>query len=263
MADPPRFRVSSDALNDRTVDIVGDELHHIRVLRLAVGDRIRLFDGAGGEVEAELTRLEPERAEAVIRRRLAAEGACSVDAWLVQAIPAKPARMDVVVRQSTELGVGVVVPVVTAHSHLSTARRRQLPKKVERWRRIAVEATKQCGRPRVPEIHDAVAWADLDWSRLPSPRLILDPGDGNDEAAGGEGAAGDGGGEAVSIGARVDPECRSVVLLIGPEGGWSADELDAARRHGAVVVRLGDRVLRTDTAGTAALAVVLHLAGEL
>lgn len=216
------------------------------VRRLEVGRAVVLFDGAGREADAEIVSLAPEggRARVLAPRPAATESPLAV--CLVQALPVKLPRMDDIVRQCTELGVRAIVPVLAAHSQLPGGGLAALARRVARWRRLGEAAAKQSGRSEVPRIAEPVAWAELDWSSVPRPAILLDP-------AGSTGGLAD-----VSGGRHLE-----ATLIVGPEGGWSEGEIESALAHGAQPVSLGPRTLRTDTAGAAALAILQHRWGDL
>ena len=153
--------------------------------------------------------------------------------------------MDSIVRQLTELGVARILPVVAQRSQ-RFADPEALRRRGTRWRRIATSAAEQCGRRQVPPIDDPCDFGELSWQRLPRPVFVFDP----EEGAG--------------LGVALDaPAPEAVTLMVGPEGGWTADELHATVRHGARPVGLGPLVLRADTAGVVVATVLMHRWGDL
>lgn len=242
----PRFH----ALFDLGPGDVGREItlpaaaahHALRVLRLATGDALTLFTGAGGEFAATLVRADKRDAWVLLSAFSAVERESALAVTLVQGIAANDA-MDFVVRRAVELGVSAVQPVVAARSARFPSDERGR-KRLAHWRQIAVAACEQCGRNRIPPVHDAV---DLDaWlAARPTIRsgLVLDP--------------------AASLGIDTVPAPQSPVdVLVGPEGGLTVDELARATRAGCTPVRMGPRILRTETASLAALAAVNTLWGD-
>ena len=219
----------------------------MQVLRLVPGDRVRLFDGAGREVEACLRVLTHAGGEADVLRPLASDSEPLLHCVLVQGLPVKLQRMETVVRQATEVGVHSIVPVVGMHSQLRSAGREMLSNRTERWRRVVTAAAKQCGRATIPTLADTVDWDGLCWPRLPAPRWLLDQ-----RASRSIGAA--------IAGVETVPE--TVTLMVGPEGGWDASEVETASAQGVQRIALGPRVLRADTAGAAALAVLMNAWGD-
>ena len=213
--------------------------HLLRVLRLRPGARLRVFDGAGREHEAELLAAARVRLGAPVRPL--PESPLAVT--LIQGV-CRGERMDLVVQKAVELGAARILPVLTARSvprlDGARARRRQA-----HWQAVAAAAAEQCGRAVVPEVTPprplAAVLAD---PALPAARCLLDP--------------------AAAEGPRaLAPPGAAAALLVGPEGGLTDGERAAAAAHGFRGLRLGPRILRTETAGLAALAALQVLHGDL
>lgn len=257
-----RFRVDTIVADAAGLLDPGAAVHrHLRVLRAVAGDVVFLFDGRGAEARAEIDAIDERgvRLRAIQPLDRAVES--PLELCLVQAVPARATRMEGIVRQVTELGVQRIVPLLAERSQAmggAAAQRR----KAERWRRIADAAAEQSGRTRVPRIDEPCTLAQLDWSSLPRPLLIADPGAGGKPAELENlperlAAATAGAGSA----ARRAPSAASV--MVGPEGGWSGDEVEAARQHGATAIAIGPRVLRADSAGVVAVTLLQYLWGDL
>ena len=219
-----------------TVVVTGQEARHaVTVSRGRLGEALRVGDGRGLVVDGEVVEAAPDRlvlrvdrvrTEPVPERRLV----------LVQAL-AKGDRDELAVQAATELGVDEVVPWAAARS-VSRWQGPKVEKGLARWRAIVREATKQAVRAHVPTVSPVAGVRDLAARASGSLVLVLEPS--ADRAL-----------SSVELGATGD-----VVVVVGPEGGIAPHELDALREAGAVPVRLGDSVLRTSTAGPAALAVL-------
>lgn len=213
--------------------------HHAqRVLRLRAGDPVTLFDGRGGEWEATLAR----GATAAVGAWRDIEREARLQVTLVQGASAGE-RMDLTVQKATELGVAVIQPVLARKSVVRIAGARA-DARVEHWRRVAIAACEQCGRNRIPEVLGVVSLAEYCRSPSGTLRLLLAPDAHTPLSA----AAGRGSGP--------------ITLAVGPESGFDAGEEALLARAGFVAVRLGARVLRTETAAPAALAALAALAGE-
>lgn len=208
--------------------------HAARVLRLQDGDAVILFDGSGGEVPARLA-VSGRRWSAWLDAPCAVERESPLELVLVQAL-ASGDKMDWVVQKSTELGVAAVLPVAAARSVLRLAGERA-DKRRAHWQQVAVSACEQSGRNRIPEV--APIQPLLQWLAAARGQAawVLAPG----------------GGDGLPAGER--PE-GVVHVLVGPEGGWTEGELAACDAAGVRRMTLGPRVLRTETAGLAALAVL-------
>ncbi len=215
--------------------------HAVRVLRLKLDDALVLFDGRGGEYPARLVELDKREAWVELGAHVAREAESPLAMVLVQGV-SKGERMDYTLQKAVELGVAEIRPVFSARAVVALAGER-LERKLEHWRGVVASACEQSGRNRVPEVHAPVELAT--WLAQPVDRgLVLDPGAG--------------------CGLRgIAVPAGRIALLIGPEGGWSGAELTAAFGAGYIGVRLGPRVMRTETAGVAALAALQALWGDL
>lgn len=216
-------------------------LHLTRVLRLDVGAPIALFDGSGGEYQGTLER-DGKNWWAKVGAHDAVERESALDLTLLQGV-ARGERMDLIVQKSTELGVTRIIPVLTERSVVKLDAKHR-DRKLEHWRAVAVAACEQCGRNRVPEVAAPIALGDALRQLPEGSRRCLLAADGSEPLA-----------------AAARPG-QSVVLLIGPEGGLADDEQKFARTQGFGAYRIGPRILRTETAGLAAIAALQALAGD-
>lgn len=225
-----------------SIALPDEVVHHaLRVLRLATGTPITLFDGSGGEYRATLVHAGRRDATAELEAFDPVERESPLRVTLVQSILAADA-MDFAVRKSVELGAAAISPVFATRSQRWPAGDRS-DKRLAHWRGIAVAACEQCGRNRIPAI---AAAEPLDaWLRA-SPRrssVLAGPQAGASLAA---------------HALRSPPEA----IVIGPEGGFTPLELALASASGVVAVHLGPRVLRSETAAVAALATLAAIAGD-
>jgi len=218
-----------------------EQLHYLRgVLRLPDGEAIEIFDGRGSAWRAKLTGdslTVGEKLPAVAR---------ALDVVLVQAL-AKGEKMELVVQKAAELGAARIVPLLSERATVKLDAGRGAAK-AQRWRRIAQEAARQCGRADVPQVDEPAQWDAILALLRDDPQrrgLLLDP----EERTLRLGAAARG--------------AEKLLLAVGPEGGFSPQERSRALQAGLLPVALGQLVLRTETAGLAALAVVLHVHGQL
>jgi 16S rRNA (uracil1498-N3)-methyltransferase len=238
----------AEALDGRVGLWPGQARYLGAVLRLGPGEQLVAFDGRGGRFQATL-QCGPEGAPAALLlgpRAQEDEATGRPDLWLAQAL-AKGDKLELVVQKATELGVARLLPFAAARSVMKLEPDRAASR-TSRWQAIAQEAARQSGRDTVPAVELPASFPAL-LSRLsadPGRRILLLHGD--PDATGLAAAAADG---------------ERLALLVGPEGGFAPEEVEAARAAGATPVRLGRLTLRTETAGLAALAVLLHLAGEL
>ena len=219
------------------IHITGPELRHLRTLRLGPGERLLVFDEHGDEHEVRLEHLGGRVADAMILATHRPARESRLDLTLAPAL-LKGAKMDLVIEKATELGVRRVAPVLSRHTIGQGVR-------LERWRRIAVAAAKQSGRTAVPAVDAPVPLADL--VRAPWPGLRLIAWEGERE---------------VPL-VTLPPAAEAVLVVVGPEGGFVADEVADARAHGFTSVTLAPRVLRAETAAITAAALCQHRWGDL
>lgn len=226
------FAPAASAPGDR-ITLPDDEAEHLtRVLRLAVGDRVRVFNGRGAEFESIVAAADRDgvRLQVGSRREPAPEPRIAVT--LAQAV-LKGDKMDDVVRDAVMIGVAAIQPILTTRTE-SSAAALERGRRRDRWTRIAVSSAKQCGRAVVPPIHEPKAFSSYtppsSEPALPAPVVVLvEPG-----ASWGKPLA------------ELDiPIPSHATLVVGPEGGWSAEEVQAASTLGPLVT-LGGRTLRAD-----------------
>jgi 16S rRNA (uracil1498-N3)-methyltransferase len=226
----------------------GASTHIARVLRLRVGAALILFDGRGGEFEATIMAVEKRGVRVQLGAHHAIEREAPVAVTLLQCV-IRAERMDFIVQKATELGVAAIVPVQSRHGVVrldeSAMQRRQ-----RHWQAIATGACEQCGRNRIPELQAPVSFevACTGVAARAGAGLLLDP-------AGSRSLA-----QALATPAL--KPLGTVAVCIGPEGGFSEDEIALAREHGFLICSLGPRVLRAETAPIAALAVIQGLLGD-
>lgn len=245
-----RFFIEPGCMGGAAVELPEPLSHRLaRVLRLRPGDEIRLFDGSGLEVRAQIDELTAVSGLASIIERGEAPAEPGTHVHVYQSIT-KGERFEWLVEKLTEIGVGRVTPLITERSVVRTGGEGN---KLDRWRRIAIEAAEQCGRGAVPTVE-----APMEFSRAldDAPGMRLLP----FESAGGT---------APSVQDVLTREidalfaAGAVSVFIGPEGGFTYEEVDAATGAGATIVTLGDRVLRSETAGLVTATLVMSAIGEL
>jgi len=234
------------------VVLSAEETRHLRdVLRLRAGDEAYVFDGEGREFACYVAEAGGRGAGAVLEVRARAEPPSPespLELTLAVAL-LKGEKFDLVVQKATELGVTRVAPVLTKRADVRPRDAGDSSKRVERWRRLALEAAKQSGRARVPAVgepqsFEAFVGDDADAGCL---RFMF-------AERGGAGLSGP---------ARGPSPPPDVVALVGPEGGWEDEEIELARARGWSVVTLGGRTLRAETAAVAVCALLQHLFGDL
>ena len=245
-----RFYIEDTSLEGECIGLPAQLAHRMaKVLRLRAGDRVALFNGDGNDVEARLEPISDRAAVATVVARRPGPPEPRVRVHLYQSIT-KGERFEWLVEKATELGVHRVVPLIAARA---VVRPDAKGNRHDRWRRIAIEAAEQCGRSAVSIIDVPQPFGDAVAS-APGIRIVPY------EAAGlnAENIQS-------ALSSRIDElfAREEVSVFIGPEGGFEADEISRAGAAGAQVVTMGERILRSETAGLTALTLVMHAVGEL
>lgn len=233
----PRFFCPLSLAIGAHVDLPVSTAHHVFVLRLNVGDQIELFNGEGGSYLASLTSISKKNVSAEVKVFLPEEVELPFGLSLAQALP-EGSKMDWIIEKAIELGVSTIQPLAAQRSVVKlTAERAE--KKMSHWQGVIQAATEQCGRKRIAHLADLIdvqKWlAQQDMHR----RILLSP---RAESS-------------LADWARHHP-AQALTLMIGPEGGFSEAEESLALQHGALMLSMGPRVLRTETAGLAAISVL-------
>ena len=244
-----RFFVPSPQLERDPVVLTGPVTHQLsRVLRMRPGEHIVLLDNSGWAYEAELEHVAPDRVTVHLLSKERPETETGVRLMLYQSLT-REKQFAWVLQKGTELGVSTFVPMVTERS-IVTQSSRVSDRRMVRWQRIVTEAAEQSGRTRVPEVAVPTCFA----------RACVPPEPGT------LGLVASVGGEAMPLRQalrQADPELDEIRLFVGPEGGFAPEEIERARQVGMQLVSLGPRILRTETAGIAALSAILYALGEM
>ena len=242
----PRFFVGEDAgelIAGHEFVLPNAAAHHAaNVLRMHAGDPLILFTGRGGEFAATVVAADRRSVKARIDTFLAVEREAAIPVTVVQGLAAND-PMDIALRKAVELGATAIQPIVTERSARWPDGERAA-RRLSRWRQLVVAACEQCGRNRVPPVFDATSWHDWLAHRDPSSTgIVLSP-------------------TALRSFAQLPRPPEGVDLMVGPEGGFTDAEIALALAADSVAVRLGPRVVRTETAGVAALAAIHALWGD-
>ncbi|MBB3121067.1 16S rRNA (uracil(1498)-N(3))-methyltransferase [Pseudoduganella violacea] len=232
----PRFYCAQPLSPGLTLDLPPEVAHHVHVLRLAPGETLNLFDGRGGEYAAVLDEVGKKRATATLGGFHAREAELPYAVTLAQALP-EGTKMDWIIEKAMELGVAAVQPLAARRCVVRLSAERA-EKKLAHWQGVIVAAAEQSGRNRLASLAEPLELRE--WLARPAPRRIL-------------------------LSPRADASLaqwaqrnapQDLSLLVGPEGGFTTEEEDAAIAAGALPLSMGPRVLRTETAALAALAIL-------
>ncbi len=241
-----RFFIEKSMLADPAPFISGSDANHMKnVLRLKLADDIVLFDGEGSEHEAKIRAFSARGVEVSVIGRFASGGESPARIIVGQAF-LKDRKMDLLVRQLTELGIAKWIPFVSERS-VPQLNEKRLAGRVERWKRIARESLKQCRRSHIPEMETGVSFEDLlHMERECDLKIIFWEK------------------ETASLRpARLNEPCRTIFVMMGPEGGFTPKEIKHARACGWVTASLGPRILRAETATIAACTLIQFFFGDL
>lgn len=248
-----RFFVSNENIFEDSIIITGEDVNHIKnVLRYRIGDILVLSDGKGTDFQARIDRFEKGQIITKVGNISRSKTEPPLDIVLFQGIP-KADKMDFIIQKNIEIGVKRIVPVVTERTVLRFNGEKDKIKKASRWQKIALEAAKQCNRGVIPKVDiptsfkDTIKLAgDLDFILVPYEKE-----------------------EHLTIKAFMDNiksskiSIKKIGVFIGPEGGFSENEIADAINFGGDIVTLGPRILRTETAGLVVLAILMYELGDM
>lgn len=241
-----RFYTDEQGIRDGEAFLAEEDARHaLKVLRLSVGDRIQLFDSEN-RYDASLAQINGDQVRVTVAGILPSTEA-ALRITLYQGLP-KADKMELIVQKATELGATSIVPVQMRRSVVRLDEK-EAKKKNERWQKIAREACKQSGRCRMPEVSLPIPFSRMT-ALFQSHDAVIVPW----EDCEGHGP--------ISV-FRSFPGIRSMGIVIGPEGGIDPEEIEQMKAAGARPVTLGKRILRTETAGLAAISAILCLYGEM
>jgi 16S rRNA (uracil1498-N3)-methyltransferase len=243
----PRFYLPQPRIEKGMLKIEGDEVRHIRkVLRLKRGDEIVVFNGSGKEYGGTIVEEGPSSVVITIQNIFSSKTESQLEITLAQSL-LKGDKMDYLIQKATELGVKEIIPFFSSRSVPLLEKSRRL-KRYHRWERIAVEASKQCGRGVVLKIEPLQDYSEILRTASPdSLRLILWEREG----------------VRLKEALERSKEKTKIFFIIGPEGGLSEEEVDQATRNGFTPVTLGRRILRSETASLCLVSILQYEWGDM
>ena len=237
-----RIYVELNLATGETFELPTAAGHHVaRVLRMQIDDQLILFDGQGGEYTANILSIHKSDVRIEVQSFSKIERESSIQVELLQGI-SKGEKMDFTIQKAVELGVNKIVPAITTYSNVKLDPKR-LEKKRDHWRKVIISACEQCGRNRIPELGEIIKLDNLRSESEADLKLILAP-----DA---EGSLSD-----------LTDEPETISIVIGPEGGLSRAEIETLTKKGYTGIRLGSRILRTETAALATIAVLQNQFGD-
>jgi len=240
----PRFFLPQALAIGSLVSLPDAISRHIHVLRMNVGDMVTLFNGEGGEYAATLSTIEKRGAVAEVKTFSPREAELPYAVTLAQGLP-EGSKMDWIIEKAVELGATAIQPIAAQRCVVRLSAERA-EKKLQHWQGIIESAAEQCGRNRLPHLCPPAPFGEWIGRKDLHLRILLSP-----RAE-----------QSLSDWARHHPP-QAISLVIGPEGGFTEQEENAAASHGVLLLSIGKRVLRTETAGLAALAGINAVWGEI
>ncbi|GGI43514.1 ribosomal RNA small subunit methyltransferase E [Paenibacillus marchantiophytorum] len=241
-------------LTTQTVTIEGDDAHHLaRVMRAEIGDKVICSNGVDREVLVRIAELDKGRVTAEIVEELTMDAEAAVQVWIAQSLP-KGDKMEVIIQKGTEIGAARFLPFLSDRTIVQYDAKKEA-KRSERWQKIAKEAAEQAHRNRVPQVESVHSWkqllqrakeADVAW-------ICYEKEDGQQLRPAIQQALAQG---------KLGPG-QQVVIAVGPEGGFTEQEIVQAEEAGFQSVSLGSRILRTETAAMVGLTCLFYETGEM
>lgn len=236
-----RFFIAPQSISAKQIILSPEESHHVTsVLRLEKGNAIELFDGTGTVYRGVILTVSPDRTTVEIVSRSTETQEEFTQLFLFQSM-LKGKKMDFLVQKATELGVHAFCPVITRYSE----NRSNISRQADRWQRIMLEACKQSKRAHPMVVEPALPLDKIDLSRFAKPLLLFE------------------GEKSTRLQADMIDPYSPTAVLIGPEGGFSAEEVELLERKGSIPVSLGHRILRAETAALSAVVIIQFLGGAL
>ena len=234
-----RFFAPQDSFSEGSVTLDADETRHLRdVLRLKIGEEISVFDGEGQEFRCSINEIGKKASELSVIEEIDAASPESPFEITVAATILNGEKFDLIIQKAVELGVTRLIPMNTVRCDVKL---KDAVKRMDRWRRIAIEATKQTGRAKLMSIDEPSAFEDV--LATTTDAVLFSERDGKDFST-----------------ITAD---KKITALYGPKGGWDDVELELAAKHGLKIVTLGGRILRAETASIAITAILQHRFGDL
>lgn len=242
-----RFFAPPENFNHEKIILNLEETRHLRdVLRLHAGGEIRVFDGTGREFLCRIETIEKKQTNLEILAEIEPTAPESALDLILAIALLKGEKFDLVVQKACEIGVKTVVPLITKRADIKLKDASEAEKKLERWRRIVLESAKQCGRARLMQIIEPIAFQSF-IEKSDDSFLIFS------ERAG----------QSLRDFVFKNQQLSKVTAIIGAEGGWDDAELEAAHARNIKILTLGGRILRAETAGIAIPAILQNLFGDL
>ena len=245
----PKFFVTQDKITENQIIIDTEDVAHIsRVLRLGMGDHVTVCDSQGTDYEAEIAEMEQKQIICSITEKHASESEPNIKVTLFQGLP-KASKMEYIIQKTTELGINEIVPIKLSRCVVKIDNKKDEKKKLDRWQKISEAAAKQSGRGIVPQISEIMTLDEV-IERSKEFDLFFVPYECEEQ-------------KTLKEVLLSKTDIKTVGFIIGPEGGFDPTETEKLRESGIDTVTLGKRILRTETAGEAVLAMTMYEIGDI
>lgn len=247
-----RFFVSPSQIDNKNniINILGNDVRHIKkVLRLKEGQELEICDGEGMDYRVFIKTIENEKINTIIKELYPSKSESNIRITLYQGLP-KSMKMDIIIQKCTELGIHSIVPISTKRTIVKIENPKAETKKIERWQKIAYESAKQSKRGIVPHISKIKKLENI-WGELIDNDLNIIAYE-NENKVG-----------LKQILYNNATTIKNIGIIIGPEGGFEEQEIEKAISNEVLPFTLGPRILRTETAGFAALTIVMYALGDI
>lgn len=247
-----RFFVNKENISeDKDIIIIDDpeDLNHVsKVLRLSEGDKIEICNKNNVDYLASISSIDKKHIECRIIKKYTSKTEAPIEIVLFQAIP-KSSKMDFIIQKNVEIGVKKIIPIISDRCVVKIKDKSSEKKKIQRWQKIACEAAKQCKRGIIPTIGNIVDIEELN-SILGNFDMVIMPYEEESD-------------KGIKKVITRNADIKKVGIIIGPEGGFTKDEVEEVTRWGGSSVSLGPRILRTETAGLVTTSIVMYELGDL
>jgi len=241
-----RYFIQPNQFNDQSVTIIGDDVHHItKVLRSKAGDQIICCDGLGKDALVKIDRIESDMIIGTVVSLIKDTRESDINVIIAQALP-KADKMDLIIQKGTEIGVRSFIPFTSERTIVQLNEKKE-QKRIERWMKIAKEAAEQAHRSVIPDILPVINWKQL-LNKIANDNIKTLIAYEQEDT------------KSLYEALEQNSEAKTILLVIGPEGGFTEKEIETATEMGAISISLGKRILRTETAGLVGAAnIIYHL----
>ena len=245
----PKFFTARENIKDTTLIIDSEDANHLKkVLRINVGDKITVCDGAGIDYTVKVSEIGKNEIECDIIDRQKSDTEPNINITLYQGLP-KAAKMDYIIQKNTELGISKIVPAKLARCVVKLENKAAEDKKCERWQKIAIASAKQSGRGIVPVIDNPMTVDEI-IEDVKDYDLVFVPYECEDQSR-------------LKTIVESVPDAKDIAFIIGPEGGFDISEIEKLKAAGIKTVTLGKRILRTETAAEAVVSMLMYAYNEI